>query len=60
MKHQPNLAEQACTEACTQHNRQAPAPGKAAVAQVGPGATQGGGHDRQGAGGQGLVRIKSG
>ena len=60
MQHKPHLAEQACTEACPQHNRQAPAPGKAAVSQVGPCATQGGGHDRQGASGQGLVWIKSG
>jgi len=46
------------TEAGPNGNRQGGAPGKAAVGQVRPGGPEGGGHDRQGAGGKGLVRFQ--
>ena len=55
---QAHPAEQTCTKAGPNGNRQGGAPGKAAVGQVRPGGPEGGGHDRQGAGGKGLVRLQ--
>ena len=55
---QAHPAEQARTEAGPNGNRQGGAPGKAAIGQVRPGGPESGGHDRQGAGGECLVRFQ--